>query len=164
MNQRSENSEPFILFEVAGTTYGVRSRHVQQLEMIEYITPVPNAAPFVEGVVFSRGQVIPAISLRARFGFPKIPYDLRTRLVVVQSAGRNIGLIVDAAREFTTIPRAAIQAPGDSIAELSGSYLEGIASLGERMVLILRLDEVAAQVEVVAMARAGALPVEGASQ
>ncbi len=65
------DSEPFILFELAGTTYALRSQVVQQMEMIEQITPVPNAAPFVEGVVFSRGQVIPAVNLRVRFGLEK---------------------------------------------------------------------------------------------
>ncbi|HEX8183731.1 MAG TPA: chemotaxis protein CheW, partial [Blastocatellia bacterium] len=35
-------SEPFILFELAGTTYGVPSRAVQQVELVEHITPVPN--------------------------------------------------------------------------------------------------------------------------
>ena len=155
MMQQSGDSEAFILFEVAGTTYGVRSRQVQQLEMIEHITPVPNAVPFVEGVVFSRGQVIPAINVRARFGFQKIPYDLRTRLVVVRTAGRNVGLIVDSAREFTSIPHGAIQTPGEAISELSGTYLEGIATLGDRMILVLRLDEVTAPVATLSLAHSG---------
>ena len=67
------DSEPFIVIELAGTEYGVRSRFVQHMEMIESITAVPNAAPSVEGVVLARGQVIPAVNLRARFGFEKIP-------------------------------------------------------------------------------------------
>lgn len=134
-------AEPYILFELAGTTYGVPSRVVQQMEMIEHITPVPNAAVFVDGIVFSRGQVVPAINLRQRFGFPKAAYDLRTRLMVIRS-GRTVGLIVDAAREFVSIAAAAIQPPPDGIAGLSGKYLQGIAMLGERPVLILNVDEV----------------------
>ena len=58
---------------------------------------MPNAAPFVDGVVFSRGQVVPALNLRARFGFERAAPDLRTRLLVVQSEGRSVGLVVDAA-------------------------------------------------------------------
>ena len=81
-------SEPFILFELAGTTYGISSRAVQQVELVEHITPVPNAPPAVEGVIFSRGQVIPAINLRVRFGFEKAPHDLRTRLIVINAKSR----------------------------------------------------------------------------
>jgi purine-binding chemotaxis protein CheW len=142
MSDQQATSQPFIIFELAGTTYAVPSRAVQQMEMIEHVTPVPNAPAAVEGVVFSRGQVIPALNLRARFGFEKIPIELRTRLIVVSVGGRTVGLIVDTAREFLPIPPGAIQPPTENISGLSGKYLEGIATLGERIILILNLDEV----------------------
>jgi purine-binding chemotaxis protein CheW len=135
-------AEPFILFDLAGTTYGVPSRAVQQVELVEHITPVPNSVPSVEGIIFSRGQVIPAINLRVRFGFDKLAHDLRTRLIVVNAKGRAIGLIVDSAREFISIPSIAIQPPNEAISGLRGKYLEGIATLDERIILILNLDEV----------------------
>jgi purine-binding chemotaxis protein CheW len=138
----NNDAEPFIIFELAGTTYGVRSRLVQQIEMIEHVTPVPNAPAAVEGVVLARGQVIPALNLRSRFGFEKVAFDLRSRLVVVTTAGRTLGLIVDAAREFLRIPEAAIEPPPEAITGLSGQYLEGVATIGERIILVLDLDEV----------------------
>ncbi|HWT03972.1 MAG TPA: chemotaxis protein CheW [Pyrinomonadaceae bacterium] len=141
MSNQSD-SEPFILFELAGTTYGVRSRFVQQVEMVEHVTPVPNASGAVEGVVFARGQVVPALNLRVRFGFERAPFDLRSRLIVVATGGRVVGMIVDTAREFLRIPAAAIEAPPEAITGLSGKYLEGIATLDRRLVLILNLDEV----------------------
>jgi len=142
MTNTQNGAEPFILFELAGTTYGVRSRFVQQIEMIEHITPVPNAPAAVEGVVLARGQVIPALNLRARFGFERIAFDLRARLVVVSTAGRTLGLIVDAAREFLRIPETAIEPPPEAITGLSGKYLEGVATVNERIILVLDLDEV----------------------
>jgi len=142
MNYDQLNADSFVLFELAGTTYAVPSGDVQQLEMIEHITPVPNAAKAVEGVVFSRGQVIPAINLRTRFGFPKIEYDLRSRLVVVKVGGRNIGLIVDAAREFKRIPQDAINPPSEALSGTRGKYLEAIATVGDRLILLLNLAEV----------------------
>jgi purine-binding chemotaxis protein CheW len=135
-------SQTYILFELAGASYGLPSQVVQQLEMIEHMTPVPNASALVDGVVFSRGQVIPALSLRARFGFEKIPYDLRTRLIVVRTADRLIGLVVDSAREFVALPSEALQPPSEALAEMSGAYLQSVATFGERLILILDLDEV----------------------
>jgi purine-binding chemotaxis protein CheW len=149
-------SEPYILFELAGTTYGVPSRAVQQVELVEHITSVPNASPAVEGVTFSRGQVIPALNLRLRFGFEKRPHDLRTRLIVVNAGGRVIGLIVDSAREFISIPSSAIQPPNEAISGLKGRYLEGIATLGDRIILILSLDEAIRMAESAATAPEGA--------
>lgn len=134
--------EPFILFELAGTTYGVRSRFVQQIEMVEDAAPVPNAHDAVEGVVLVRGQVIPALNLRTRFGFERIDRDLRSRLVVINNGTRVVGLVVDTAREFLKIATESIEPPPEALTGLSGHYLEGIATIGERMILILNLDAV----------------------
>jgi len=131
--------ETFIVMSVAGTAYALRSHQVQHMEMVEHVTQVPNAAPFVDGVVFSRGQVVPAINLRARFGFERAPYDVRTRLIVVSSSGRSVGLIADDGREFLRLPDAAITPPQDSLAGLSSRYVEGIASVNGRLILVLNL-------------------------
>ena len=142
MNTEGARSVSYILFELAGTTYGVKSVDVQQLEMVAKITPVPNADSTVEGVVFSRGQVIPAISLRARFGFEKVPFDLRTRLLVVRVAERNIGFIVDSAREFKNISDESIVPPPEALAATTGRYLDAIANIGDNTILLLDLEEV----------------------
>ena len=133
-------ADNFILFTLAGTTYALRTSDVAHVEMVENVTGVPNAAHFVDGVVFSRGQVVPAVNLRARFGFERAPYDLRTRLVVVNSRGRQVGLIVDDGREFLRLPATAIAPPQDSLAGLSSQYVEGIASLNGRLILVLNLE------------------------
>lgn len=133
--------EPFILFDLAGATYGVRSREIQQLEMIGTITPVPNAPAFVDGVVSVRGQVIPVVNLRSRFGFPRVPPDVRSRLLVVRREGRTVGFAVDSAREFASIPADAILPPPEGVSGLNGRYLEGLAQLGERLVLILDMTD-----------------------
>jgi chemotaxis signal transduction protein len=110
--------------------------------MIDEVTAVPNAAPFVEGVVFSRGRVVPVVNLRVRFGFERAPRDLRTRLLVVETNGRMVGLMADDAREFLTIPETAVQPPSAAISGLSSDYLQGIATTGERIVLILDVGDV----------------------
>ena len=142
MTQTNLSSEPFILFELAGTTYGVRTRLVQQIDMIDNVAAVPNAHSALEGVVLVRGQVIPALNLRTRFGFDRIERDLRSRLVVINTGTRVVGLIVDTAREFLKIPAGSIEPPPEALTGLSGRYLEGIATINERPILVLNLDAV----------------------
>lgn len=132
----------YILFSVAKTTYALPSHDVRHLEMVEQVTAVPNAAPFVEGVVFSRGLVVPVVNVRVRFGFERVERDLRSRLLVVEVAGRLVGLLVDEAREFIRIPDGVIQPPSDAMAGLSGNYLAGVATLGDRIVLILNVTDI----------------------
>ena len=137
-----EAANSYILFTLAGTSYAMPSPDVRHIEMLEHVTTVPNAPSFVDGVVFSRGQVVPVVNLRARFGFERAPVDLRSRLIVVQSAGRLIGLVADAAREFVAIPPDSIQPPNEALAGMSGRYVEGIASMGDRLILVLSLDRI----------------------
>jgi purine-binding chemotaxis protein CheW len=115
---------------------------VQQIEMIDDVAPVPNAHAALEGVVLVRGQVIPALNLRMRFGFDRIERDLRSRLVVINTGTRVVGLIVDTAREFLKISAESIEPPPEALTGLSGRYLEGIATLNERPILVLNLDAV----------------------
>ena len=96
----------YILFTVAGTTYALPSGEVRHMEMLEGVTRVPNAPTFVDGVVFSRGQVVPVVNLRAR---------------------------------FVNIPPESIQPPHEALAGMSGRYVEGVASLGDKR-LVLTLD------------------------
>jgi purine-binding chemotaxis protein CheW len=142
MSSPTSASTPFIFFELADTTYALPTAVVQQMEMVEHITPVPNAPPFVDGVVFARGQVVPVVNLRARFGFARIGCDSKTRLIVVGLEGRTVGLLVDSAREFVTLAPESIKLPPEAMTGLSGKYLAGIATVGERVVLILEVNGV----------------------
>jgi purine-binding chemotaxis protein CheW len=107
------------------------------MEMIEHVTPVPNALPFVDGVVFSRGVVVPVVNLRARFGFAREPHTSRTRLVVIRSGERVVGLVADAAREFRHIPPSAIKPPHEAITGAGAKYISGVATMEDRIVLLL---------------------------
>ena len=107
-------ADNYILFTVAGTSYALPSQDVAHVEMVDQVTRVPNAPAFVDGVVFSRGQVVPAINMRARFGFERAPLDVASRLLVVQSHGRSVGLLVDACREFLNVPQVIDSSAGRS--------------------------------------------------
>ena len=137
----ADGALPFILFTLNEATYAIRSRDIQQVDMVRAITAVPNSPPFVEGVVSVRGVVIPVLNLRKRFGFPDAVAGPRSRMLVVRQNKRTVGLLVDSAREFASITEQQIQPPPATIADLSGRYLEGIAHVGERLVLVLDVAE-----------------------
>ena len=132
----------YVLFELAGATYALPSETVQHIEMIEHVTKVPNAHPAIDGVVFSRGQVLPALNLRVRFGFPRAEYGLQTRLIFVRLLQRTVGLVVDRAREFRRIPEEQIRPIEETLAGISGNYLKGVLNTGGKLLLFLDLEAV----------------------
>ena len=143
-NSPMPSAETFIVFEIAGAAYALPSDAVRQMEMVEHITPVPNAPPFIAGIVFSRGQVVPAVSLRRRFGLDDKPHDLKTRLIVVLHAGRTVGLIADSAREFLPIEAESVRPPPDALVGPAAQFLRGVAVVDERMILILDVERLLA--------------------
>lgn len=142
MFNKIDEENSYVIFQLGSTYYGIKSKYIQHIEMVDNITKVPNVPSYVEGVVFSRGKVIPSINLRLRLGMDKIPYDIKTRMIVVKIKDREVGLIVDSAREYITIPKDKIQESFEDIFEVSERFLEGVANLGDRLVLILNLEEI----------------------
>lgn len=131
-----------MLFELADSIYGIPSHSVMHIEMFEHVTLVPNANPAIDGVVFSRGQVIPALNLRTRFGFPKKETSLRTRIIFTTVHDRTVGLIVDSAREFQNLPANSIRPIEETLTGINGNYLKAVTKVGERLVLLLDLKAV----------------------
>lgn len=138
----SSDTESYVLFELGASLYGLPSRSVKHIEMFEQATLVPNANPAIEGVVFSRGQVIPALNLRKRFGLPDCEQTVRTRIVFATIHDRTVGLIVDSAREFRSFPTNTIRPIEETLTGINGKYLKAVTKSGDRLVLILDLEAV----------------------
>ena len=132
----------YVLFELAGSLYGISSQNVQHIEMLEHVTPVPNANLAIDGVVFSRGQVIPALNLRVRFGFARQERTVRTRIIFTRVHNRTVGLIVDSARDFQTVAATDIRPIEETLTGINGRYLSAVTTINERLVLLLDLEAV----------------------
>jgi chemotaxis signal transduction protein len=135
-------TESYVLFELAGNVYGLPTRNVRHIDMFEHVTLVPNANPAIDGVVFSRGQVIPALNLRVRFGFPRQDHTLRTRIVFATIHDRTVGLIVDSAREFKSFSTDSLRPIANTLTGINDKYLTAVTKLGDKLVLMLDLEAV----------------------
>jgi purine-binding chemotaxis protein CheW len=155
------STDTYIIFELEGAAYAVRSEDVQHVDMIEYITPVPNTVSSVDGVVFSRGQVIPALNLRVRFGLPRKAHTQRSRLIFLKVHDRLVALIVDAAREFRRIPPESIRPIQQTLHGVAGNFVRGVASVKDKMVLLLDVGAVLTPEETAAPE--GVIPSQTAS-
>ena len=141
-------ADTYIIFELNNSAYAIASADVQHVEMLDHVTPVPNTVAAVDGVVFSRGQVIPAINLRVRFGLPRQEHTSRTRLIFLKVQQRLVALIVDAAREFQRIPAESIRPIQETLVGIEGNYVGGVATVKNRSVLILNVGAVLTMEEI----------------
>ena len=86
--------------------------------------------------------MIPVVDMRKRFGLDTSDRTKNNRIVVVAISGTTIGIIVDAVTEVLRIPNAAVEAASTIVTAGETDYLQGIAKLGDRMVILLDLGKV----------------------
>jgi purine-binding chemotaxis protein CheW len=98
-------TQKYLLFPLAQETYGLSISHIINIIEIQKITVVPEMPAFLKGVINLRGQVIPVMDIRLRFGLPARPYDDRTCIIIIQRENTVLGLIVDTVAEVISIQR-----------------------------------------------------------
>ncbi len=133
--------DKIVLFELAGEHYGVDIHAVEGIIQMQAIAPVPNTPAFVEGVTNLRGEVLPVVDLRKRFGLPESPITKDTRIVVAEVEQGKVGLIVDAVNEVLRLPAEAVEPASRLMATLDSASVIGIAKLSDRLVILLDLAE-----------------------
>lgn len=126
-----------VVFKVGTAEYVLPASEVVQMESYDGATPVPGAPSYVAGVIQVRGRVVPVVDLRVRFGLPSVEHTLDTRVVVVERAGRVVGLLVDFAREVLRLAADELKPPPSMVTAQSGGFVTAIANVGPRIVMLV---------------------------
>ena len=132
-----------VVFQLGGEGYCVDINKVREINRVVEITHIPQSPPFVEGVINLRGQIIPIIDLRRRFDLTdNIDTDSNeTRIMVVDTNGTLVGFIVDAVREVLRINTDKIEPTPDLVtSDIDRKYIEGVATVDNRLLIILNSD------------------------
>jgi len=122
--------------------YGVDILSVHEILRIPDITRLPNTPDYIIGVINLRGNVIPVINMRIRFGFENADYTELSRIIVIETAGKQVGLLVDNVYQVVRIPETNIDPPSELIEGVSEDYLLGIGRLTDRLIIILNLENI----------------------
>ena len=132
----------FISFSVGAEEYGLELLRVKEVIRIREITWLPKAPTFVKGIINLRGDVIPIIALREKFGLPAQETTATTRVIVVEIDGRLMGMVVDAASQVVRIPADQIAPPPPVLGGLSQEFVTGVGKLDDKLVILLNVDAI----------------------
>ena len=113
--EREQEVLQLVTFHVGKEEFGVDILAVREINRMMAITRVPHAPEFVEGVINLRGQVIPVVDVRSRFGLAAAEHDKNTRIVVVELPGKVVGFLVDSVSEVLRVSAALVE-PAPAIA------------------------------------------------
>ena len=140
----SSESRQFLTFILADEEYALDIVRVQEIRGWMPVTRIPGTPGYMKGVLNLRGEIIPIIDLRERFGFERKDYGKTTVVVVVwiKSAERqrSMGLVVDAVADTYNISNDDT-APAPMMGEgLDPKFIEALATVDEKMVILLDID------------------------
>jgi purine-binding chemotaxis protein CheW len=131
-----------VVFELAGEYYGVDIHRVESIIKMQDITTVPHAPEFVDGVINLRGEVLPVVDLRCRFGLESIEDTKDTRIVVVAIDRMKVGMVVDGVSEVLNVNTDEIEPPSPMVTTVDSGFIEGIAKQEKRLVILVDLAKV----------------------
>ncbi|MEW6364621.1 MAG: chemotaxis protein CheW [Acidobacteriota bacterium] len=140
--KKEEQLETWVTFTLADEVYGLPVSHVQEILRVTTVTRVPDAPNPVRGVTNMRGKVLPVVDLRVRLGLPPAAIDGHSRILVVSSKGRLLGLLVDTVQQVVRISRRGIQAPPPDVLTSQSDYIVGVYHLQQVLTILLDVEKV----------------------
>ncbi len=144
--KKIENLVQFLSFTLGGEEYSVDILSVQEIRSWEPVSRIPNVPVYEKGVVNLRGAIVPIIDLRERFGVGHSEYSPLTVVVVLQmqtkeGQTRTMGVVVDSVSDVIDVDKKTIQDAPNFGTKVSTEFINGLASVNDRMVMILDVEK-----------------------
>lgn len=134
-------SAEFLTFRLGAEEYGIDILRVQEIRSYENPTRIANAPRHMLGVVNLRGVIVPVVDLRIKLGCPSVEYNGLTVVIVLNVKGRVVGVVVDSVSDVLELPRDQIRAaPEMTSTTVDTAFITGIASVGERMLILMDIE------------------------
>lgn len=139
--EHREEIMQILVFKLGDEEYGVDILQARGIEHLDQgITRVPKAPVFVEGVINLRGEIVPIVDLRKRFGLVIRPIGFDSRVIVVEADNNLVGMIIDAIVEVLRVPVGSIEPAPEITKGVDAYYLTGVAKLDKRLIVLLNLE------------------------
>jgi len=138
-------SNQVLTFTLGEETYGVDILRVQEIRGFSPVTRIPQSPAHILGVLNLRGSIVPIVDLRMRFTLERAEYTPLTVIIVlsVESAvgRRDFGVVVDGVSDVIDVPVGDVKPAPELGAQVSTEFIEGLASVSGRMVMLLDIDQ-----------------------
>lgn len=136
------DNREYVIFSLAGEFYGINIHNVENIEKKTAITRVPHTRPYIVGIINLRGNVIPVIDLRLRFGFEPREDDEDIRILIVNVEDQQIGIIVDSSSETLQLEETMIDKAPSINPGINEDFIKEVGKNNERIIMLLDLKKV----------------------
>jgi purine-binding chemotaxis protein CheW len=138
----AQPSNEYLTFTLGKEEYGIEILKVQEIRCYEAVTHIANAPEFIKGVVNLRGIIVPIVDMRIKFNLGKADYDQFTVVIILNVAGRVVGMVVDGVSDVITLsPEQMKPAPDFSASTFDTQYITGLGTVDSRMLILVDIEK-----------------------
>src|SRR5471030_2065620 len=137
----------FLAFTLGSEEYGIDILKVQEIRGYETVTRIANAPEFIKGVINLRGIIIPVVAVRIKIKLGTPVYDQFTVVIILNIAGRIVGMVVDSVSDVTTLTPEQVKPAPDMGTAFSTDYMIGLGTIDERMLILVDIDKLMSSAE-----------------
>ncbi len=138
--QAPEVLTSWVTFGLAEEVFALPVEPIREVLRVTSITRVPHAPQPIRGVTNLRGRVIPVIDLRLRIDLEAKDLDRASRVIVVGSQGRLLGLLVDVVHQVVHIDLNQVQPPPEDVMTVQSDYILGVYHRADQLILLFDVD------------------------
>ena len=129
-----------LTFRLGTEEYGIDILKVQEIRGWAVPTAIANAPAFIKGVISLRGTIVPVVDLRLKFNLGEARYDELTVMIILNLAGRVVGVVVDAVSDVLTLAPEQIKPAPEFSATFDTTYITGLGVEKERMLILVDIE------------------------
>jgi purine-binding chemotaxis protein CheW len=128
----------FAIFKIGDETFGIGIERVVEILKVQKIFTIPGLPEFLSGVMSVRGNIIPVMDLRLRFGLQ--PSGKKERIIIVRYGKEKIGFLIDHIKEILSISSGEVMTPPSIFKGFRTEYLTGLSRQDENIIILLNID------------------------
>jgi len=131
----------FLTFRLGHEEYGIEILKVQEIRGYDAITQIANSPEFIKGVVNLRGIIVPIVDMRIKFDLGQAQYDQFTVVIILNVAGRVMGMVVDGVSDVLTLEDEQIRPTPGLGSIIDTEYIMGLGTVDERMLILIDIEK-----------------------
>lgn len=137
----ANEANEFLTFTLGKEEYGIEILKVQEIRGYEAVTKIANAPEFLKGVVNLRGTIVPVVDMRIKFNLGNVEYNQFTVVIILNLAGRIVGMVVDSVSDVITLASEQVKPPPDFSSSFDTKYILGLGTVDERMLILVDIEK-----------------------
>ena len=142
------DTEQLVVFQLAGELYAAPILDVQEIIPYTEVTPIPNVADYIEGIINVRGTVATIINLSRKFNLKQTNEHTNQYIVLTRIKKSLLGMMVDEVTSVIKVPTTEIKSANTADSQIHTDYIKGVVVVNQKVILILDFSQILAQEEI----------------